>query len=136
MYEKKKVTVILLAALVLVVGVILATLRPIMHYFGENVTLCFDSEQGTGTVPLSEEEGAQVRKILNGKVFTWDLYFAGPACGFDDSLAIKVGDTFYFVSQDDCGVVQKANSNYYYDLTNEEWDALWAIFVAHGANHQ
>ena len=65
MYEKKKVTVILLAALVLAVGVILATLRPIMHYFGENVTLCFGSEQGTGTVPLSEEEGAQVRKILN-----------------------------------------------------------------------
>ena len=134
MYEKKKTTIILLLVLTLVVCGIIAVIKPIFHFPFEEITLQYKTDNGIVSTKLEGKEAATVSQIFNGKILNWNLYFqGGSACGYGPELAVTIGNTTYYVSQDSCGVLQKADTNYFYDLTGQEWDRLWEILKAYVA---
>lgn len=136
MYEKKKVTIILVVVLVLAVALFIFLLKPIIHSPFGAVTINYISNDGERilSVQLTGKEARIVRRILNGKIFDIDLHTTGAGCGFGPNRAIEIGNTVYYVSYDSCGVVQTKDTKFFYHLTSKEWENLWAIFEAHGAD--
>ncbi len=135
MNKKIKMTIVRLVVIALLVCLIFALTRPIIHAPFGTVWISVQTADGIFRVRLTDEEARTVRRMLNGKIFDKDLYFTGAACGFGPKRAIEIGNTLYYVSQDDCGAVQIADTNYYYCLSPRQWDTLWTILKAYGAVH-
>ena len=134
MSEKKKRLIkrLLIAALVLC-GMI-AVLRPIVLVPFATVTIHYKTDDGIVSTQLEGKEAATVWWMLSGKPLDWNVTMqGGSACGFGPNRAITVGNTTFYVSQDDCGVLQKAGTNNYYRCYGQ-WERLWEIFEAHGAD--
>ena len=135
MSEKKKRLIkrLLIAALVLC-GMI-AVLRPIVVMPFATVTIHYKTDDGIVSTQLEGKEAATVWWMLSGKPVDWNVTNqGGSACGFGPERAITIGNTTYYVSKDDCGVLQKAGTKYFYRLSKDQWWCLWKILEAYGAN--
>ena len=136
MHEKKRTTIILLIVLTLAVCGIIAVIRPILHFPFEKITIHYKTDNGIASTQLEGKEAATIWWMLNGKRLNWNLHLqGGSACGFGPERAITIGYTTYYVSKDDCAVIQKKDSKFFYRLNKEEWERLWEIFEAHGASY-
>ena len=134
MYEKKKRTIIRLIVLALVICGMIAVFRPIVLVPFGKVTIHYKTDGGIVSTQLEGKEAVKVWWMLIGKPLDLNLTAQGAACGFGPNRAITVGNTTFYVSQDDCGVLQKVNTNNLYRFTKGQWWLLWEIFEAHGAD--
>lgn len=82
---------------------------------------------------LTEDEVRDVTRILNGKI-PEPLFTGEYACGFNEDVAFVIGDTTYYLAQDDCNYVQDASTGRYIKISKKDRKALDDIFRAHGAN--
>lgn len=134
MSEKKKRLIkrLLIAALVLC-GMI-AVLRPIVVMPFATVTIHYTIDNEMVSTQLEGKEAFKIWWVLNGKRLNWNLSSQGAACGFGPKRAVTIGDTTYYISQDDCRVFQKKDSKNFYRFNSFEWKLLWEVFKAHGAD--
>lgn len=82
--------------------------------------------------PLTDEEMKQVADVLHGKIRKSMIFCGMPACGFDDNIAIVIGNTRYLLACDDCGTIVIDGSMDVIDISNDERDVLERIFTSRG----
>lgn len=93
---------------------------------GAAVTLIWRGYGNDVEQQLTEEEAAQVVAFLNGK----ERYSDIPSelmCGFYDYLAFRVGDRLFCPGFDGCCTVMEYDTGLYFDISQEERDAINAI---------
>ena len=76
---------------------------------------------------LTDDEAKQVTQILNGHL-AFEEY---PACGFDDDIALIVGDKRYCIARDLCPVI--GCDGKYFNVSQEQIDTIRKIMGKYGA---
>ena len=105
----------------------------ISHPSGTAVRICYDREDVSFDLELSQEEANVVLSTLNGKQRDLDMTVTGAACGFGREQAFVIDGSTYCLAQDDCSVIWEEGTDRYYVLSNQEMNQLKDIFKAHGA---
>lgn len=134
---KRDIKRLICAVLILVmlgVVVTMAGCAPICHSQLVSGRVLYNRQGVSFDEELTVGEVTAVVSVLNGKV-TKTVFPMEYACGYDERHAIQIGFTTYYLAQDDCGMVQNGLNGKYFELTNEERDALEAIFGAHAAQY-
>lgn len=83
---------------------------------------------------LTEEEAAQVVAILDGK----ERYSYIPSelmCGFYDYLAFRIGNRFFCPGFDGCCTVMEYDTGLYFDISQEERDAINEVFSKYAEDY-
>jgi len=78
---------------------------------------------------ISSEDMIVIAEILDGKYID---VFVLPACGFDENIAIVVGNKTFCIACDECGTIYFKESNGYIDLDCDENDKLRSILAGYG----
>ena len=131
MLKKRKKLIMILIVLALVVCCII---RPIVHWPFEEITIQYTIDNEIVSTRLEGKEAFKIWWVFNGKRLNWNISSQGAACGFGPKRAVTIGDTTYYISQDDCCVFQKKDSKNFYRFNSFEWKLLWEVFKAHGAD--
>ena len=126
----KKVLCVLLVILLLIGCVGCAAV--ISHPSGTAVQICFNRENVSFDLELSQEEANIVLSVLNGKQHDLDMTVTGAGCGFGREQSFIIGNSVYCLAQDSCDVIWEEGTNNYYVLPSEETEQLREIFRAHG----
>ena len=105
----------------------------ISHPSGTAVQVCYDRENISFDLELSQEESAVVLSVLNGKRRDLDMTVTGAACGFEQEQSFIIDGSTYCLAQDTCGVIWEEGTDNYYVVSNQEMKQLKEIFKAHGA---
>lgn len=127
----KKVLCILLSILLLMMCMGCAAV--ISHPSGTAVRICYDRENVSFDLELSQEEANVVLSVLNGKRRDLDLAVTGAACGFGREQAFIINGSVYCLAQDMCEVLWEEGTENYYIVSTQEREQLEEIFIAHGA---
>ncbi len=127
----KKVSCIILTILLLM-GCI-GCAADISHPSGTAVRICYDRENVSFDLELSQEEANVVLSVLNGKQRDTDMTVTGAACGFGREQSFIIDGSTYCLAQDTCGVIWEEGTDYYYVVSDHEMNQLREIFKAHGA---
>jgi len=127
----KKVLCILLSILLLMGCTGCAAV--ISHPSGTDVGICYDRENVSFDLELSEEEANVVLSVLNGKRHDLDMTVTGAACGFGREQSFIIDGSTYCLAQDGCSVIWEEGTDNYYVISDQEMNQLREIFKAHGA---
>lgn len=127
----KKVFCILLSILLLMGCVGCAAV--ISHPSGTAVRICYNRENVSFDLELSQEEANVVLSVLNGKRRDLDLSVTGAGCGFGREQAFIINGSVYCLAQDMCEVLWEEGTENYYVVSAQEREQLEEIFKAHGA---
>ena len=127
----KKASCILLAILLLIGCTGCAAV--ISHPAGTAVRICYDRENISFDLELSQEEANVVRSVLNGKRRDLDMTVTGAGCGFGREQAFIIEDSTYCLAQDGCAVIWEDGTDNYYIVSDQEMNQLKEIFRTHGA---
>jgi hypothetical protein len=124
-----------IVCVVLVLVVLIAALSGCMPIFHSSTTgrVIYGLNGISLDETLTAEEVRAVKWILNGKI-PEPLLVGGYACGFNEDVAFVIGDTTYYLAQDDCNYVQDASTGRYIKISKKGRKVLDDIFRAHGAN--
>ena len=133
MKNKKVLIIIVVAAIVITAGIIWFNSTVIFHPSGTAVRICYDREDVSFDLELSQEEASVVLSILNGKMRDLDMTVTGAGCGFGREQSFIINGNTYCLGQDDCGVIWEEGTDNYYMVSNQEMKQLKEIFKAHGA---
>ena len=127
----KKASCILLAVLLLTgcTGCAAA----ISHPSETAVWICYDRENISFDLELSQEEANTVLSVLNGKRRDLDMAVTGAGCGFGREQSFLIDGSVYCLAQDSCGVIWEEGTDNYYLVSNQEIEQLKEIFRTHGA---
>ena len=126
----KRMSCILLSILLLIWCTGCATV--ISHPLGTAVRICYDRENVSFDLELSQEEANIVLSVLNGKRRDLDKTVTGAGCGFGQELSFIIDGNTYCLAQDACDVIWEEGTNNYYVLSTKEMNQLREIFNAHG----
>ena len=127
----KKVACIMLSILLLM-GCTRCT-AVISHPLGTAVRICYDRENVSFDLELSQEEASVVLSVLNGKRRDLDMTVTGAGCGFGREQSVIIDGSTYCLAQDGCGVIWEEGTDNYYVVSDQEMKQLKDIFQAHGA---
>ena len=127
----KKVFCILLSLLLLMGCVGCAP--AISHLSGTAVRICYDRENVSFDLELSQEEANVVLSVLNGKRRDLDMTVTGAGCGFGQEQSFVIDGSTYCLAQDSCGVIWEEGTENYYIISTQERKQLEEIFKVHGA---
>ncbi len=95
--------------------------------------ICYDRENVSFDLELSQEEANIVLSVLNGKRRDLDMTVTGAGCGFGREQSFVINGSTYCLGQDDCGVIWEEGTENYYVVSQQELEQLKEIFKAHGA---
>ena len=127
----KKAACILLSLLLLIGCIGCAAV--ISHPSGTAVRICYDRENVSFDLELSQEEANFVLSVLNGKQRDLDMTVTGAGCGFGREQSFAIDGRTYCLAQDACDVIWEEGTDNYYVLSSQEMNQLRQIFKAHGA---
>ena len=127
----KKAACILLSLLLLIGCIGCAAV--ISHPSGTAVRICYDRENVSFDLELSQEEANFVLSVLNGKQRDLDMTVTGAGCGFGREQSFIIDGSTYCLGQDDCGVIWEDGTNNYYVISQQELEQLQEIFKEYGA---
>ena len=127
----KKILCILLS--VLLVMACTGCAAVISHPSGTAVRICYDRENVSFDLELSQEEATAVLSVLNGKRRDLDMTVTGAGCGFGREQAFIINGSTYCLAQDGCDVIWEEGTDNYYVVSDQEMNHLREIFKAHGA---
>ena len=127
-----KKTVCFLLCVLLLIGCI-GCAAVISHPSGTAVRICYDRENVSFDLELSQEEANFVVSVLNGKRRDLDMTVTGAGCGFGREQSFIIDGSTYCLGQDDCGVIWEDGTNNYYVISQQELEQLQVIFKEHGA---
>jgi len=105
----------------------------ISHPSDTAVWICYDRENVSFNLELSQEEVSAVLSVLNGKRRDLDMAVTGAGCGFGREQSFIINGSTYCLGQDGCGVIWEEGTDNYYVVSNQEMNQLKDIFIAHGA---
>ena len=105
----------------------------ISHPSGTAVRICYDRENVSFDLELSQEEANFVVSVLNGKRRDLDMTVTGAGCGFGREQSFIIDSSTYCLGQDDCGVIWEDGTNNYYVISQQELEQLQEIFKEYGA---
>ena len=105
----------------------------IYHPSGTAVQICYDRENVSFALELSQEEADVVLSVLNRKRRDLDMTVTGAGCGFGREPSFIIDGSTYCLAQDSCDVIWEEGTNNYYLLSIQEMKQLNEIFKAHGA---
>ena len=105
----------------------------ISHPSGTAVRICYDRENVSFDLELSQEEANFVGSVLNGKRRDLDMTVTGAGCGFGREQSFIIDGSTYCLGQDDCGVIWEDGTNNYYVISQQELEQLQEIFKEYGA---
>lgn len=105
----------------------------ISHSSETAVRICYDRENISFDLELSQEEANVVLSVLNGKRRDLDMTVTGAACGFGREQSFIIDGSTYCLAQDQCGVIWEEGTDNYYVVSQQELEQLIEIFKAHGA---
>ena len=105
----------------------------ISHPSGTVVRICYDRENVSFDLELSQEEANFVVSVLNGKRRDLDMTVTGAGCGFGREQSFIIDGSTYCLGQDDCGVIWEDGTNNYYVISQQELEQLQEIFKEYGA---
>ena len=105
----------------------------ISYSSGAAVRICYDRENVSFDLELSQEEANIVLSVLNGKRRDMDLAVTGAACGFGREQSFIIDGSTYCLAQDGCSVIWEEGTDNYYVVSDQEMNQLREIFKAHGA---
>ena len=105
----------------------------ISHPSGTAVRICYDRDNVSFDLELSQEEASVVLSVLNGKRRNLDMTVTGAACGFGREQAFIINGSVYCLAQDMCEVLWEEGTDNYYVVSNQEMTQLREIFKVHGA---
>lgn len=105
----------------------------ISHPSGTAVRICYDRENVSFNLELSQEEANFVVSVLNGKRRDLDMTVTGAGCGFGREQSFIIDGSTYCLGQDDCGVIWEDGTNNYYVISQQELEQLQEIFKEYGA---
>lgn len=127
----KKAACILLSLLFLIGCIGCAAV--ISHPSGTAVRICYDRENVSFDLELSQEEANFVLSVLNGKQRDLDMTVTGAGCGFGREQSFIIDGSTYCLGQDDCGVIWEFGTDNYYVISQQELEQLQEIFKEYGA---
>ena len=127
----KRVSCIMLSILLLIWCTGCATV--ISHPLGTAVRICYDHENVSFDLELSQEEASIVLSVLNEKKRDLDMTVTGAGCGFGREQSFAIDGRTYCLAQDGCDIVWEEGTDNYYVLSSQEMNQLRQIFKAHGA---
>ena len=133
MKNKKVLIIIVVAAIVITAGIIWFNSTVIFHPSGTAVRICYDRENVSFDLELSQEEANFVVSVLNGKRRDLDMTVTGAGCGFGREQSFIIDGSTYCLGQDDCGVIWEDGTNNYYVISQQELEQLQEIFKEYGA---
>ena len=125
----KKVSCILLSILLLMGCTGCAAV--ISHPSGTAVRICYDCENVSFDLELSQEEANVVLSVLNGERRDLDMTVTGAGCGFGREQSFIINGSTYCLAQDACDCIWEEGTNNYYVVSNQEMKQLKEIFKAH-----
>ena len=105
----------------------------ISHPSGTAVRICYDRENVSFDLELSQEEANVVLSVLNGKKRDLDKTVTGAGCGFGREQSFIIGNSVYCLAQDSCDVIWEEGTDNYYVVSDQEMNQLREIFKAYGA---
>lgn len=105
----------------------------ISHPPGTAVRICYDRENVSFDLVLSQEEANIVLSVFNGKRRDLDMTVTGAGCGFGREQSFIIDGSTYCLAQDTCGVIWEEGTDNYYVVSQQELEQLKEIFKAHGA---
>ena len=94
--------------------------------------ICYERENISFELALSQEEANVVLSVLNGKRRDLDKTVTGAGCGFGQELSFIIDGSTYCLAQDACDAIWEEGTNNYYVLSTQEMNQLREIFNAHG----
>ena len=127
----KKVLCILLSILLLIWCTGCAAV--ISHPLGTAVRICYDRENVSFDLELSQEEASVVLSVLNERKRDLDMTVTGAGCGFGREQSFVIDGRTYCLAQDGCDIVWEEGTDNYYVLSSQEMIQLRKIFKAYGA---
>ena len=127
----KKAVCILLAILLLMGCAGCAAV--ISYASGTAVRICYDRENVSFDLELSQEEANIVLSVINGKQRDLDMTVTGAGCGFGRKQSFIIDGSAYCLAQDSCDAIWEEGTNNYYVLSVQEMNQLREIFKAYGA---
>ena len=133
MKNKKVLIIIVVAAIVITTGIIWFNSTVIFHPSGTAVQICYERENISFELALSQEEANVVLSVLNGKRRDLDMTVTGAGCGFGREQSFIINGSTYCLGQDDCGVIWEDGTNNYYVISQQELEQLQEIFKEYGA---
>ena len=107
----------------------------ISHPLETAVRICYDRENVSFDLELSQEEANVVLSVLNGKRPDLDMTATGAACGFGREQSFIIDCSTYCLAQDGCSVIWEEGTGNYYVVSDQEMNQLREIFKAHGAEN-
>jgi len=128
----KRLIAFVLTVVFLLIGC-LGCAAVISHPSGTAVQICYNRENISFDLELSQEEANVVLSVLNGKRRDLDMAVTGAGCGFGREQAFVIDSRVYCIGQDDCGVIWEEGTKNYYDISQQELEQLRDIFKEHGA---
>lgn len=127
-----KIVLSILLSILLLMGC-MGCAAGISHPSGSAVRICYDRENVSFDLELSQEEASVVLSVLNGKRRDLDLAVTGAACGFGREQSFLIDSSTYCLGQDDCGVVWEEGTDNYYVISQQALEQLREIFKKYGA---
>ena len=120
---------------VLVLVVLIAALSGCVPVFHSSTSgrIRYSLNGETVNEELTAEEVKTVKWILNGRI-PEPLLVGEYDCGYNEDVSFVIGDTTYYLAQDDCNYVQDASTGRYIKISEKGRKVLDEIFRAHGAN--
>lgn len=105
----------------------------ISHPLETAVRICYNRENVSFDLELSQEEANIVLSVLNGKGRDLDMTVTGAGCGFGREQSFIIDGSTYCLAQDGCSVIWEEGTDNYYVVSDQEMNQLREIFKAHGA---
>ena len=130
--KKRVLTIIVVAAIVITAGIIWFNSTVIFHPSGTAVRICYDRENVSFDLELSQEEANFVVSVLNGKRRDLDMTVTGAGCGFGREQSFIIDGSTYCLAQDTCDVIWEEGTDNYYVLSTQEMNQLREIFNTQG----
>ncbi len=82
------------------------------------------------TQTLTDEDAAAVRSLLGN--YRYELGGDGAGCPLDSRVSITIGSTKFLLGQDQCQVVKNAETEQLFQMSDEDWQVLAALFSKYG----
>lgn len=96
------------------------------------VTLRFVYEDKDIHVTLDDSEAARVIDILNGGEYDLSVLVGAPSCGFNENVALAVGDRRFAIACDTCNCIQDLGNFLYFYISREDMAYIHALFEKYG----
>lgn len=117
--------------LILTLALLLFGCRTMVNKNAE-VTLIFIYESENIQVTLTDEEAAKVTQILDGNAYDPSVLIGFPSCGFNENVAIKVGDRRFAIACDTCNCVLDLGNGLFFDVSKEDISYIHSLFERYG----